>query len=116
MRNVLILLIGLAISGSAAFWAYHENYKTKAALDEMGKVRRDIALLRETLGVQRAEWAYLNSPDRLRELVNLNFDRLGLMPFESNQFAEVAQVAYPAPPAAPETAPETETNPEETAP
>ncbi len=97
MRNVLILLIGLACAGSAAFWAYHENYKTKAALDDMGKVRAEIATLRETLGVLRAEWAYLNRPDRLQELVNLNFDRLGLVPFEANQFANVAQLAYPAP-------------------
>lgn len=99
MRSVLYLLTTLAVMGMA-FWAYRENYSTQAALTDMGKVQREIATLREDLGVLRAEWAYLNRPDRLRELANLNFDRLKLMPFESSQFVEVAQVAFPVAPAA----------------
>lgn len=96
MRNALLFLAALGVLG-LAFWAYKENYRTKASIDQMSAVRNDIAMLRESLGVLRAEWAYLNRPDRLQELVNLNFDRLGLVPFESAQFATVAQVARPAP-------------------
>lgn len=96
MRNALLLLAALGVLG-LAFWAYKENYRTKASIDQMSVVRNDIAMLRESLGVLRAEWAYLNRPDRLQELVNLNFDRLGLVPFEAAQFATVAQVARPAP-------------------
>ena len=36
-------------------------------------------------------------PDRLRELVNLNFDKLKLVPFGADQFVDVGQVAFPAP-------------------
>lgn len=96
MRAFFYLVSGLAVM-ALAFWAYKENYRTKAALDEMDQVRRDIAILRESVGVQRAEWAYLNRPERLSELVNLNFDRLQLLPLSAIQFARVAQVAYPQP-------------------
>ncbi|MDS9467217.1 cell division protein FtsL [Paracoccus sp. MBLB3053] len=96
MRSVLYLLTTLIVMG-LAFWAYRENYSTQAALTDMGKVQREIATLREDLGVLRAEWAYLNRPDRLRELVNLNFDRLKLVPFDAEQYVEVGQVVFPLP-------------------
>ena len=79
MRSVLYLLTTLAVM-ALAFWAYRENYRTQAALSEMTAVQRQIANLREDLGVLRAEWAFLNRPERLRELVNLNFDKLRLVP------------------------------------
>lgn len=103
MRSVLYLTTTLIVMG-LAFWAYRENYSTQTALGEMGHVQREIASLREDLGVLRAEWAFLNRPDRLRELVNLNFDQLKLVPFDSSQFVDVGQVAFP-PPKAPEPAP-----------
>lgn len=96
MKSVLYLLTTLIVMG-LAFWAYRENYRTQAAITEMSNVQRQIGGLREDLGVLRAEWAYLNRPDRLRELVNLNFSRLKLVPFTAEQFVDVGQVAFPAP-------------------
>jgi hypothetical protein len=81
---------------ASGFWAYRENYQTQDALRHLHDVQADITALREALGVQRAEWAYLNRPDRLRDLVDLNFDRLGLMPMDPSQFGSAAQVTYPA--------------------
>lgn len=106
MRSVLYLLTTLIVMG-LAFWAYRENYRTQAAIGEMSDIQRQIGRLREDLGVLRAEWAYLNRPERLRQLVNLNFDKLKLVPFGSDQFVDVGQVAFPAP-KAPEPPPGTD--------
>jgi hypothetical protein len=95
MRAVLYVMSFLALI-ALGFWAYRENYATQAALKEVEALQRQIVGLREALSVQRAEWAYLNRPDRLRELTTANFDRLGLLPMEPSQFGTAAQVAYPS--------------------
>jgi hypothetical protein len=94
MRPVLYVLSFLALI-ALGFWAYRENYATQASLKEVEGLQRQIVGLREALSVQRAEWAYLNRPDRLRDLATANFDRLGLLPMEPSQFGAAAQVAYP---------------------
>ena len=93
MRSVLFLLTTLIVMG-LAFWAYRENYATQSALTRMDDVQRQIGGLREDLVVLRAEWAYLNRPGRLRELVNMNFDKLKLLPFGADQFVDVGIHAH----------------------
>lgn len=97
MRAFLSVLAALAVM-ALAFWAYRENYATQAALDDVERLERRIAETREALSVLNAEWAYLNRPDRLRDLAEMNFDRLGLMPLLPEQFGAVDQVAFPPPP------------------
>lgn len=101
MRSLFYVLSTLAVMG-LGYWAYVENYKTQASLSQVEDLQRDIGHLREELSVLRAEWAYLNRPDRLRDLAELNFDRLGLLPLTPEQFGRVDQIAYPAADVAPD--------------
>lgn len=94
MRSVYIILSALFVMGLAV-WAYKENYATQEVLRDVSQIQRDIGHQREELAVLRAEWAYLNRPGRLRDLAELNFDRLGLLPLLPEQFGEVASVAFP---------------------
>ncbi len=94
MRSLLFIGVALAVVGLAT-WAYQENYRTQASMRDVDRLNAEIAELREQLGVLRAEWAYLNRPDRLRDLADLNYDRLGLLPLSPQQFGRVDQIPYP---------------------
>ena len=94
----LLYLLSFAMVMFLAFWAYRENYATQHQLKQMAAVQDQIATLRDEIAMQKAEWAYLNRPDRLRDLAAMNFDRLGLMPIEPQQLGSADQVAMPAPP------------------
>ncbi len=94
MRTLFVVLSALGVIG-LAFWTYRGNYATQQALREVSELRLAIADLREELGVLRAEWAYLNRPDRLRELAGINFDRLGLLEFQPHQFGRVDELPFP---------------------
>jgi hypothetical protein len=97
MRTIFYILTTVSVI-ALAFWAYRENYATQGALAETRALRQEIRAAHERLSVLKAEWAYLNRPDRLRDLAAINFDRLGLLPLRPEQFGHVDQVAYPPDP------------------
>ena len=97
MRMLVSFLMGASVLG-LAFWAYQENYRTRQALAEMRQLQIEIGRLTEELDMLEAEWAYLNRPDRLRDLVHLNFGALKLMPMTPEHFGRLDQVAYPPKP------------------
>jgi len=94
MRAVLYVLTTLSVIG-LAFWAYRENYATQQALSDTDELRQEIRQAHSRLAVLRAEWAYLNRPERLRDLVDLNFRDLLLVPLSSDHFGETENIAYP---------------------
>ena len=109
MTRLGFALSMIAVVATAA-WAYHVNYRTKAALGRVDNLRSQIAVEREAVEVLRVEWAYLNAPDRLARLVALNNDRLGLVPMGPQHFDEVASIPFPPGtpgPAPDDVAPET---------
>ncbi|MBK5926649.1 cell division protein FtsL [Rhodobaculum claviforme] len=97
MRGILYVLTAVGVI-ALAFWAYRETHRTQTAMSELRALQQEIGALREGVSVQRAEWAWLNRPDRLRMLAELNYDRLRLMPLRPDQFGEIAQIAFPPPP------------------
>ena len=81
----------------AASYAYRIKIETRELEKRVASLRGEVTQRRGAVATLNAEWAYLNRPDRLRELVNLNFSRLKLVPFTADQFVDVGQVAFPAP-------------------
>ena len=94
MRSVFYVLAALTVM-ALAFWSYQENYKTRDVIADTRTLHRQIGQAHERIGMLRAEWAYLNRPDRLSDLAELNFDRLGLLPLMPDAFGRVDQIIYP---------------------
>lgn len=95
LHTSLIVLVAVV-----ATWAYKVNYATQSALNRVARLEAEIAREREALAVLKAEWAYLNRPDRLRVLVDANAAELGLVPLDPSQFGEIAMIPFPADPGA----------------
>ncbi|CTQ48852.1 cell division protein FtsL [Jannaschia donghaensis] len=96
MRSLLYALSIAAVVG-LAFWAYGEGYETRQTEREVARLEREIGTRHQELSMLRAEWAYLNRPDRLHELAEMNFESLGLIPLAPDHFALADQVGYPPP-------------------
>lgn len=103
MRGFLTLCGMLAVI-ALGYWAYHQAILTQQAERRVERLQAQIGAERERMAILTAEWAYLNRPDRLRELGFINFERLGLLPMSPDQFGRATQIPYPQP--APEVPPE----------
>ena len=93
MRSFIYSLTFACLVG-LAFWAYQENIKTKNVIARTEKLQKEIGIARAGLSILRAEWAYLNRPDRLTELVDLNYGRLQLVPLRATNFLEVDEINF----------------------
>lgn len=102
MRALFYLLTAFGVIG-LAIWAYDQNQQTQTALRNARNLRAEIRSLHESIDVQRAEWAYLNRPQRLRALVQMNFTRLELLPLEGSRYGQVEEIPYPIIAPAPES-------------
>lgn len=94
MKSFFFILTACVVM-ALAVWAYRENYETQARLREVDTLRDEISDLRERAGVLRAEWAYLNRPERLADLADMNFDRLGLLPLRPEHFGRIDEIPFP---------------------
>ena len=93
MRSLIYTLTFACLVG-LAFWAYQENIKTKKVIAKTEQLQKDIGIARARLSILNAEWAYLNRPERLAELVDLNFGRLQLTPLRASNFSDVDEINF----------------------
>ncbi len=88
------LIFGTLIVGTFALglWAYKINYESRAADQRVKDLEKSILLARQQLKILNAEWAHLNSPDRLRKLVEYYFFELRLTPINPDDFISFSEI------------------------
>ncbi|MCY3875753.1 MAG: cell division protein FtsL [Rhodobacteraceae bacterium] len=75
-----------------AVWAYRENIKTRADIKRLDTLKREISLETNRLALLRAEWAYLNRPNRLDKLAAMVGGDTALTPMADTRFGDIRQV------------------------
>jgi len=83
------------LTATSAYWTYRESYQTRVVMKQYREIQREIEFTQSRLNVLRTEWAYLNRPDRLRELAHANFDRLDLQQLRAKRFGRIEEIAFP---------------------
>ena len=74
------------------FWAYKINYDSRAADQRVKRLEKSILSAKKEVKILEAEWAHLNSPHRLRKLVEYYFFELRLTPINPDDFISFSNV------------------------
>ena len=75
-------------------WAYKINYESRAAHERVKELEKAILSARKESKILNAEWAHLNSPDRLRKLLEYYFAELKLTPINPDDFISFSEVYW----------------------
>jgi cell division protein FtsL len=68
--NILILILLIA----SAFGLFQIKYKVRSLKKEVIEISKFVQREREDLHILKAEWAFLNEPERLKKLVQQHLD------------------------------------------
>jgi hypothetical protein len=95
-------VLWLSLAVVAGVGLFHVSYRVQSLEEELTRLNREILRERETIHVLRAEWSYLNEPQRLAELSRRH---LTLAPLSASQMMRIEDLPLRLPPLIAETAP-----------
>ncbi len=90
-----LLFTTLTVSTFAlGLWAYKINYDSRAADERVKELEKSILSASKEIKILNAEWAHLNSPERLRKLLEYYFLELRLNPINPDDFISFSEVYW----------------------
>ena len=95
--RLIFYSFSLILVMSLAYLANLESVKTKAIMYSAKLLRTEVDELKEELKFLNAEWALLNRPDRLTDLVKWHYRELKLMPISIKNFKSIKSVELSKP-------------------
>ena len=94
MVRFLLFSIVVASTFSLGLWAYKTNYESRSASQRVKDLEKSILSANKEVKILNAEWAHLNSPDRLRKLVEYYFLELRLTPIDPDDFISISEIYW----------------------
>lgn len=88
MIRLLHIIAITALIASAAY-AYTVKYETLYYVEQVAKLKSQVQRERDIIAVLRAEWQYLDRPDRLQEAADQHLD---LQPLKIQQLARLSDL------------------------
>jgi cell division protein FtsL len=85
----LLHVIAIGALVSSAFYAYTIKYETTLEAEQLQKIRMKAQRERDAIAVLKAEWQYLNRPDRVQALAERHLD---LQPFSVTQVVRISDI------------------------
>ena len=95
--RLIFYSLSLILVMSLAYLANLESVKTKATMYGAKLLRTEVDELKEELKFLNAEWALLNRPDRLTDLVKWHYRELKLIPISIKNFKSIKSVELSKP-------------------
>ena len=87
----IVNIVALAITVMFAFGLYKLKYNTSISEDQLVQLQRDIAQEQRALRVLKAEWSYLNRPERIQALAAKHLE---LEPLDPGQILEIKDIPF----------------------
>lgn len=85
----LLHVVAIGALVSSALYAYTIKYETTLEAEQLQKIKMKIHREKDAIAVLKAEWQYLNRPDRLQALADRHLD---LQPFSVTQVVRIADI------------------------
>ncbi|MGX5734577.1 cell division protein FtsL [Bosea thiooxidans] len=85
----LLHVIAIGALVSSAVYAYSIKYETTLAAEQLQKMRAKTQRERDAIAVLKAEWQFLNRPDRVQTLSERHLD---LQPFTTTQVVKASEI------------------------
>ncbi|SNY94379.1 hypothetical protein SAMN04515647_4698 [Cohaesibacter sp. ES.047] len=89
-RLVNVVLFVFVLVG--AFWLYQVKHEAKLEEEKIATLQKQIKEEKQALLLLKAEWSYLNRPQRVQTLTDRFSDELGLKQVEPYQIGKVADL------------------------
>ena len=91
--------IALLLAAASGLYLYQTKHRAELLDAKVAQTLHQVAAARERIGILSAEWAWLNEPERLGQLVAAQ--HLDLQPLGPSHYATAAELAARVPPAQP---------------
>ncbi len=94
--NRSLAVLSVIIIGICAYGVFQIKHQVKSLVHDLMEVNQQIASDKEAIYVLKAEWTYLNRPERLKELASkyLNLDHIVVSQIDTHQVKDISAKNY----------------------